>query len=213
MNPPSTLSYEVSDFCSDVSFQQKPFYVSVEPKPYCKMDCCFENVGRVVKECGGEIVYGWQIWLWEGVLIEAEFHAVWRTEGGEYVDITPKDLDYANILFLPDARMLYDGSRVDNIRKNLSNLKLVDMYIEIAKSIFLVKNKNSRPYDYEISLRGQDAEIYEVLSVWGYYIQQMLKNKQGRKSLCPCGSKKQFKICCEKKLKKVVEFAQKKYSI
>jgi hypothetical protein len=56
---------------------------------------------------GGEILYGWAIWEWPRVFIEAEHHAVW-SKGGCLTDVTPQVPPADTILFLPDTERAYD---------------------------------------------------------------------------------------------------------
>src|SRR5690349_8251863 len=51
---------------------------------------CVDGVREKVNRNGGGIVFGWIIWEWPGVMLESEFHSVWRTPAGELLDITPK---------------------------------------------------------------------------------------------------------------------------
>ena len=72
-----------------------------------------------VEKNGGGFQYGWQIWEWPDVMIEAEFHAVWNSPQGILIDITPKQIDTHKILFLPDANRTYEGKQVNNFRQPL----------------------------------------------------------------------------------------------
>lgn len=52
---------------------------------------------------GGSILFGWTIWEWPGVLLTAEFHAVWVSPNGDRFDITPKPQKETEIAFVPDT--------------------------------------------------------------------------------------------------------------
>jgi hypothetical protein len=57
--------------------------------------------------------------LWEtlpGVMIEAEFHAVWIDAAGNRRDVTPKESGAKHIWFLPDPKLVYDVGRSHNVR-------------------------------------------------------------------------------------------------
>jgi hypothetical protein len=62
---------------------------------------CSDGVVEKVKHDGGSILFGWTIWEWPAVLLNAEFHAVWRSPGGELADITPKPQREKTIIFVP----------------------------------------------------------------------------------------------------------------
>ena len=90
---------------------------------------CFESVRRHRRANGGEALHGWQIWQWDGLFIEAEFHAVWRSGDGRLVDITPKRAPVKESLFVPDAVRTFTGTRVDNVRLALIADPLVGDFI------------------------------------------------------------------------------------
>ena len=60
---PARIDKEVLKFCKSVSVSE-PFYIKVEvdKEMSSEVNDCFFNVEKVVKEQGGEIQYGWQIW-------------------------------------------------------------------------------------------------------------------------------------------------------
>lgn len=63
---------------------------------------CHLNVMHAVRTGGGERVFGWLVWELPGRLVDAEFHVVWRTPGGELVDLTPRADGEPEVLFVPD---------------------------------------------------------------------------------------------------------------
>ena len=206
---PEKLTDHVMNFCSKVSPRQTPCYVPVLPETYCRMGYCFENVAAKIAKDGGSIEYGWQIWMWPGFFIEAEFHAVWKNPTGKYVDITPKDVAHPNILFVPDGKKKYNGYQIDNIRHNLSKNQLVDLFIDVTECLFSVQKFVKKPYENVVTLRGEDAELFKYLSFWRYTLQEMLKKIVSRNAQCPCGSGIKFKNCCCKELLKTIEILKK----
>ena len=92
---------------------------------------CFNNVPEKIKIDGGTMIYGWTIWEWSRVFVEAEHHAVWEKEGN-LVDITPKENSERKIIFLPDplASYDYDGQRRRiNIKRSLGRFPSVEKWI------------------------------------------------------------------------------------
>ena len=59
-------------------------------------------------------IYGWSVWEWPKVFIEAKFHAVWKQPDGSFLDIAPKSLPIPRVLFIPDPRRVYLGSPAQN---------------------------------------------------------------------------------------------------
>jgi hypothetical protein len=91
-------------------------YVKVLIEPDAEINECFPNLERKIKCYGGRIQYGWAIWYLPGILMEAEFHAVWVSPKGELIDISPRQIQFKEILFLPDSATVYLGRQIDNIR-------------------------------------------------------------------------------------------------
>jgi hypothetical protein len=80
----------------------------------------------------GDQVIGWTIWEWPRVLIEAEFHCVWRQSDGTLLDITPKPVQVPRILFLPDPVRRYQARQVDNIRKPLDRDPAIKRFCDLS---------------------------------------------------------------------------------
>jgi hypothetical protein len=208
---PEDLTDAVVSFCRKVSPHQLPCYVPVEPEPYCRINFCFQNIAKKIEIDGGSIEYGWQVWMWPDVFIEAEFHSVWKSPDDIYVDITPKDDAHQEILFIPDSKKIYAGYSIDNIRQSISGNRLVDLYIAINECLFLIKNYRQVAYEYTVSLGRSEIDLCNDLTRWGYKIMRMVQCGSSRNASCPCGSGIRFKNCCGKELAKAVEVIKKKY--
>ncbi|NCH99045.1 MULTISPECIES: hypothetical protein [Cronobacter] len=64
---------------------------------------CYYNVARMVRENGGEPVFGWM--LWESTnLIEGEAHCLYRSPEGIVTDITPRVSGETEIFFVEDSK-------------------------------------------------------------------------------------------------------------
>ncbi len=171
-----------------------PFFVDVRPEPWALVSECFPNVERKVKESGGRMVIGWQVWKSPN-LIEGEFHGVWEDPDGNLIDITPKEPPFERILFVEDENAVDTGQQVDNIRLNTSDNKLVDDFIEISKALFAFENKGDRANkfllvlsDEEVKKRAGLEELRDIVSV-------MLMMKQNRSGFCACRSGVSFAAC------------------
>lgn len=210
---PEKITNTVIRFCSMVSPRQQPVYVPVKPESYSLPSECFPNVENKTSHDGGSIAYGWKIWLYPDFFIEAEFHSIWKSPEGAYIDITQDNPPISKILFIPDGKKKFTGYRVDNIRYNFSGNQLVDIYIEIAKCIYLITTHNSEPYAYATNLKGVELELMKEMAPWGIKIESMLRNGISRNASCPCGSDIKFKSCCGKQLLKLIENIKKYYNL
>jgi hypothetical protein len=123
-------------------------------------DECFHVVKQHVAINGGRQVFGWSIWEWPGVFLEAEFHSVWETPHGVLIDITPKQMLFDSITFLLDPKKHYEGHQVDNVRKPLINSLLVRRFIEVNNEIFNALNKGAAKYQMKVARSPELDKMY-----------------------------------------------------
>ncbi|WP_019529481.1 hypothetical protein [Dasania marina] len=65
---------------------------------YCNINCIKKQ-----ELDGGSVQFGWVIWQDKAArFTEAEFHAVWVDENGQFHDITPRIDKEKRIMFVPD---------------------------------------------------------------------------------------------------------------
>ena len=154
MARPITDTPAARALCEELAPGGAPVLVPVNPAPRATVNDCFPTVARVVDDHGGGAEYGWVLWeTLPGVMIEAEFHAIWKSDSGNRVDVTPKTFPMDQIAFLPDPTASYDGRQVDNVRRPLVNDVLVKRFIETAESY------------YEATNRGELADYHGLLKL------------------------------------------------
>jgi hypothetical protein len=138
---PLIISDKIKELCAKIDKNSKPIFLDVEKLPHSLELDCYENVTKQIAKEGGKVQHGWQIWEWPGIMIEAEFHAVWVDRKGVFHDITPKQIDRINkILFLPDSSRTYEGRQIDNERMPIQDDPLIDEFIDNAHKHFLEMN-------------------------------------------------------------------------
>ncbi|TXX97358.1 SEC-C domain-containing protein [Vibrio mimicus] len=203
---PKEIDEVVMAFCNEVVAGSNPYYVNVLPDSWAKPNECFPNVARKVEAEQGKIVYGWQVWVWPDIFIEAEFHAIWQSPAGEFIDITPKQCKSSNILFIPAPELKYHGTDVDNIRKSLSQNKLVDDFILLSMCRFQLLSAGTNADSRKV--RVSEHELL-ALTQLHQMVFQMLKDGKTSNAQCLCGSGSKFKHCH----KKHVQQAAKHYGV
>jgi hypothetical protein len=142
---PETISPSVLELCSKINPNVQPKFIAITPEPGCAVADCFLNVKRKIDHGGGRIQFGWAIWEWPHVFIEAEHHAVYEPpDGSPARDITPCAKSNHRRLFLPDDAATYDyvheGFRRDNVRLALSDDPLIN-------ELFLAARRRSEYYN------------------------------------------------------------------
>jgi hypothetical protein len=130
----------VLTFCNGIS-TGTPMNIPYAPVVDEPFNECVSIVKEHVARHGGSAVYGWSIWEWPGVLIEAEFHVAWQSVDNGIVDITPKPVKFKHTTFIPDPEIKYRGVQINNIRKPLIDSAIVREYIQSSDAIFEELNK------------------------------------------------------------------------
>ena len=200
---PTELTDDIKLLLSKTGSREEPVYVPCKPDRNSPKDECFQLVESRVKAEGGERVLGWQIWQGQ-LLVEAEFHAVWRSPEGELIDITPKPMPSNKILFVIDPTAKYEGKQVNNIRINTTNSPLVDEFISVCDAIFRIENKGERALQYELTLSGKEANAHHKLNAAKLMLEMMALQGSSRNSPCLCGSEKKYKVCHGKIVRKLI---------
>lgn len=167
--PPKVASDKmpnIIDLCKKIVPNGNPVYLDVELIDSAIENECYKNVESMIKNRGGSIQYGWQIWeTMPNLMAEAEFHAVWVDNSGMLHDVTPKSLPEINrILFLPDPVRKYDGKQIDNVRIALQDDDLIKKFIENAEKYFKATN------------RGELADVHGYIVV-DSEIQKLVEEK------------------------------------
>jgi len=197
---PGKIHRHIEELCKELAPNYQPNFLEFFPEEGAEVNDCFNIVKEKVEHYNGEIRYGWEIWEIPSVMVEAEFHCVWRDPSGTLHDITPKPPPIKKILFLPDPAMTYEGRQVNNIRRAICSEPVVLDFIKVCDEEFELKNRGSRAYEHgQIVLEDAEAEEMENINIkkadLGMRIQPLIA-KPGRNDPCLCGSGKKFKKCC-----------------
>lgn len=188
----------VAEFCRQISVDYAPVIVPIRPDENCEPLECFNNVRRKVEREGGSIRFGWAIWEWPNVYLEAEHHAVYELQSGTYIDLTPSLETETHRLFLRDDSATYDfnnqGMRIDNRRHALANDFLVQQFFQTASRINKEMNKipgvGAVKTDLSTALRLQALEEEKLRLVY-----EIGRKYTSRNARCFCGSGLKFKHC------------------
>lgn len=188
------ISDDVKKLLSKINSETDPVVIKCIPEKGAELDICFSLVESKIAVSGGASVLGWHI-RESKLLVEAIFHAVWKREDGELIDISPKPVPTKEILFVQDASASYEGRQVDNIRLNILGNRLVDDLIEVIEASFRLQNKGERAYQHALTLKGKDAQAHQVFENAKPIIEMMVLQGLSHQSACPCNSGKKYKVC------------------
>lgn len=184
---PRIITSKIKELCWSIS-KHEPVFVAVKVDPSSLINECFHNVEAYIEKHGGQRILGRSVWQRANVLIEAEAHAVWKSPGGDMVDITPHTSEETSILFLADPEMKYDSNCIPNVRKALTLSPLVAEFINL--------------YDERDRIAVESKENTFILSADMYRrmleIERVFNQRVGRNDPCPCQSGIKYKKCCGK---------------
>ncbi len=183
---PSSITDDVINLCKDFGEVSKLQYVNVIPEQEATISNCFPNVKDTVIRKGGSQIYGWAIWKWANILIEAEAHSVWKRPDGKLIDVTPHQGGEKSILFIEDMSMDYKGNIVKSRRKALTASPLVEEYIKLAEE----------KEDIIYRTTGDIVSLPTSLLRRMYELSIIFKTKVERNVPCPCQSGLKYKKCC-----------------
>jgi len=198
---PSIASHVLA-FCDRISPGSKPVLVGIRPEARSKPRECFHNVRRKVESEGGRIRFGWALWEWPHVFIEAEHHAVYEApNGGPLLDLTPSTEDDPQTarLFLPDDSATYDfqhpDARRDHIRQALAQDPLIDEYFHLASERVQIMSRTPGNGRVTVPATEQDRVVFIAKRIAALQRQIAMKYT-AMGAPCFCGSGKKFKRCC-----------------
>ncbi len=195
---PARITEAIKTLCREISPDHAPGFVVVALEADSKPHECFYNVKQKIARDRGHIVYGWAIWEWPRVFLEAEHHAVW-SDGDRLVDVTPHVPASDRILFLPDPQRVYDyvtKKRILNVKRSLGNFPSVERWIEAIDRMQQYMEDNSK--GSIVTMNEQVAAVlYQEARMAQAQILVDLARATGRNEPCFCRSGRKFKKCCE----------------
>ncbi|MFC1615215.1 zinc chelation protein SecC [Patescibacteria group bacterium] len=155
----------IIDLCKKLAPNNQPIYLNIEIINGAIENECYKNVESQIKNQGGSIQYGWQIWeTIPDLMAEAEFHAVWVDNNGKFHDLTPKSLQGIDrILFLPDSVRKYSDRQIDNVRISLQDDDLIKKFIENAEKCFKAINRGELASYHGYIVADADSEIQKLM--------------------------------------------------
>lgn len=197
---PQNISRPILELCRTINAGSTSAFLPIRPEIGCEPLDCFNNVRRKTEKAGGRIQFGWAIWEWPNVYLEAEHHAVYVSADDQtFSDITPPAIEaITHRLFLPDDAATYDfqseGIRKDNHRVALTDDILVQQLFRTASEHNRILN--SIPGLGEVAVDRHTALQIATLERENARLSlEIAMSHTPRNARCFCGSGKKFKHC------------------
>lgn len=162
-NTPKVIDDVVIGFCTSIVKRSKPEYVKVNVEIDAKANFCYENVMKKIKNSGGRRQLGWRIQI-NQIMIEAIHHAIWISDDGEKLDVTPQEENDA-IVFLPDNETLLGEYKIGEKYQALVEDPCVIKYIELCqkeseyKSKTKLSDKPKIPENLKVEMKELEKQI------------------------------------------------------
>jgi hypothetical protein len=153
---PISVTSPIKRLCNRLVPMGHPLYVEVSSEEHAEVNDCFINVENKTKQCGGKVQYGWAIWYLPGILMEAEFYAVWLSPDGKYLDVSPHQIQLTKIMFVPDPKRVYTGKQTDNVRIPLNKDPRVKEFIQLHERKFRIMNEGDPAKQHGLVNISQD---------------------------------------------------------
>jgi hypothetical protein len=201
---PDRINAHVENLVGLMGSKEIPLIVPVKVMQGAKIGNCYFNVRDKIAAEGGDIQYGWVIWI-SNILCEAEHHAVWKNKEGALIDITPKEDSMANIMFLPDDAAIYKNVPIDNYRINISGRDIVDDFIKISACVSKLYQYCPQISDEQVHVPADVVPYLEKYSRFKDRILEFIYRGKDEKSKCFCNVKKTYRSCHGKNLDERIE--------
>src|ERR1700740_1301369 len=104
---PTRMNESILEACGILVPGGEPVYVPRQPLPEALVNKCTLNVRQYLQNHPGRMVLGWDISVWDGVLLDAIGHAVVE-DNGELRCVSPSKYGESRVLFLRDERLSFD---------------------------------------------------------------------------------------------------------
>lgn len=188
---PQKSMTKLPELCREIGSHGTPIYIPLFPEDGIERHDCLQAVKQKINRNGGKARSGWLIWQWANIILEASVYIVWQNEDGSLFDVTPKEAEYKNVLFIPAP----DNKRLElkNKRIPITNSILSRELVEIADiGESLMKKESCLD---KISIGNMSSKVMRCRKRKDEII-KIISRKAERNEPCPCGSGIKYKKCC-----------------
>ncbi len=202
---PDKITPDLIAICKKNVGHEDVRFVDIKSDSKYKVKKCAYNALHEAKEVGGEVVFGWAIYVWEGVFYDFVGHAVVKLNESYYC-VTPTQYDDSRIVFISDDKISFNyddqNSRMPCKEIAISKYKAIKELIVVRDSIRVIKTKYPVTSG-QISITIDDMnQLKELDESQNYLMNKAIFHHHPIKNTCPCDSGKQFRKCCRPRMQK-----------
>ncbi|MEA2206526.1 MAG: hypothetical protein QOE77_3302 [Blastocatellia bacterium] len=204
---PDKLTVAIIDGCGQLVPGGKPVFVRRHAAPGALVNKCTLNVRQYLVDHPGTMLLGWDVAVWDHVLLDCIGHAVVETDG-DILCVSPSKYGETSLLFVPDERIRFDFdnpmARMPSKQIALTHKPEVQRFIDIAATESAIKIKYPVSAG-QIAIRGEDAiNLQELAREKQPLLLRILLSTTSPGGACFCGSGKKFRTCCKTNLERTV---------
>lgn len=200
---PKNIKPDIRSACKKLS-ESEPLFINIVAPSWALNNKCSFNAKRFSEEYGGDVKFGWDIAVWDNVLIDCIGHAI-VMKNNEFIDVTPSKYDNSASLFIEDDKITFDYSnemsRMPSKMIAISKAKEVKRLILIEEEIYNIKIKypvSSQP----IAMNIDDSKVISKLEHEKQGLMpKIICEHTHHNDPCVCGSNKKFRKCCQSKFR------------
>jgi hypothetical protein len=198
---PESLSQEIVDACRRLVPGSRPLFIRRQPSSDAVVNKCTFNVRHYLLENPGTIVLGWEISVWDQVLLDCIGHAVVRS-ANDLLCVSPSKYGETSLLFVPDETLCFDfadpTARMPSKKIALSNRPEVRRFIDLDSEELAIKRKYVVSSG-QIAVSGADAVILQKLMREKQQLTlKILLATTPPNGPCFCRGKRPFSNCCRR---------------
>lgn len=195
---PAALTAQLRDACRRLAPRSEPVFIDRQPMPGARINKCTFNVQDFLRTNPGEMVLGWEVTVWDNVLVDFIGHAVVKNQHGLKC-VTPSNYPNSRILFLPDSSLSFDFLD-PNARMPVAEIPLSSRP-EVAKLIAVSSKEREIKIKYPVTsemlvVDGQDADdLRQLEALKSSLMLKIILATSDHNTRCMCGSGKKFRKC------------------
>ncbi len=198
---PNRLTMAIMGLVKELDCSTSPVYIPVKPLkyPWCIKNEYFNNVLKYSSRKKGAIVYGWNITGIPAGMLEAEFHAIWKSPRGELIDITPNQHEFTRILFLVDHTREYHGKVVPSMFQPVfpKDSLCCELVTRAKRRVAIIQQYENPTNPNQMILPHHAAEELQTNQIRIQEILTLIRNgNPSLTELCPCGKGTTYGACC-----------------
>ena len=195
---PEVLTPDIVAACARLVPNGRAEFVNRRPSLDSVVNKCTYNVRSFLQTQPGEMILGWEVCVWDKVMLDCIGHAVVRQDN-ELLCISVSKYPGTRLLFLPDPSLSFDfddsSARMPHKQVAISNRPEVRRLIEIEAAEYAIKIKYPVSSGV-IAVAGEDALSLQRISAEKNRLSlKIMLATNDHVSRCFCNSGKKFRKC------------------